>query len=291
MNCRVFVAFLFVLPFCVTPVFAQTYSYPVIPDSIVDKTEREAYMAYHFWDHADFSDSALLSKPKLVLDYLYLIRDLSTSQREACFRNTISSASANFHVYNNLLFWLERYLHNPHSPYFSDEVFIQVIDIMLESSLEEENVMDLLYLKEMLQKNQIGAVAEDFKFVSMDGSTIWLHDVESPLLLLVFNSPDCSSCHDLEKEISNDNRIQQMLSDGRLKILAVSPVADYEDWLKHDYPKNWICGFDEGKTIVKGRLYEINQFPSIYLLDENKRVLIKEADYELLTNALFGRKS
>ena len=68
-------------------------------------------------------------------------------------------------------------------------------------------------------------------------------------------------------------------------------MADYEDWLKHDYPKNWICGFDEGKTIVKGRLYEINQFPSIYLLDENKRVLIKEADYELLTNALFGRKS
>ena len=282
---------LFILTYSTVLVSAQTYSYPDIPDSITIKTERVAYMAYHFWDHADFSDSTLLSKPKLVLDYLYLTRQLNEIQRSECFKNTINRISINTHIYNNMLFWIERYLHNPRSPYFSDETFVQVIDAMLESSAEEENARELLYLRELLQKNQIGTVAENFEFKYKDGFMDYLFDIDAPLLLLIFNSPDCSLCHNLEQKISQNESIQQMVSNGQLKILAISPMADYDDWSNHKYPQNWICGFDDEMTIIKERLYEIKQFPSIYLLDEDKRVIIKEADYELLTSVLLGEKN
>lgn len=46
--------------------------------------------------------------------------------------------------------------------------------------------------------------------------------------------------------------------------------------------KNWYVGFDVDNEISSSRLYDIQRLPSIYLLDQNKRVLLKEADYERL---------
>ena len=61
--------------------FSQSYTYPIIPDSIKDREDRVSYMAMHFWDMANFSDSSLLAQPKLFLDYLYLLQSLPNEKR------------------------------------------------------------------------------------------------------------------------------------------------------------------------------------------------------------------
>lgn len=279
-----------VYPCSLVSLFAQAYAYPNIPDSIASESQRVYYFSQHFWDNADLADSTLLSEPKIVLDYLYLIQQLPNNDKAECIKSTIDKMLRHTYNYKLLLFWLERYLHNPHSPFFSDETFILVIDAILDVPISEGDKNALLYAKEVLLKNHIGAVAENFDFIGRDGLKMSLYEIEAPLLLLVFNSPDCSACHNLEKEISENDSIQQFVKEERLKILAISPMTDRDNWISHTYPSNWICGFDEEMTIIKEHLYEIGRFPSIYLLDKDKRVIIKEADYSLLIETLFSAK-
>jgi hypothetical protein len=41
-------------------------------------------------------------------------------------------------------------------------------------------------------------------------------------------------------------------------------------------PSRWINGYDDALTITSERLYNLNAIPSLYLLDGDKRVLIKD---------------
>lgn len=263
--------------------FSQSYTYPVIPDSIKDRQDRISFMAVHFWDYANFSDSSLLAEPKPFFDYIYLLQSLPEEKAAECIQNGLWSISSQPFGFEWLMFWLDRYVHNPQSPYYNDNIFLQFVDVLLETATDKGQLNELSYFKEMAQRNPIGGIAEDFSFVLKDNTEKRLFEVKAPLLLLVFNNPDCSLCHKLEDKISRNPLIEQMVADGRMTIVAISPNANHEDWIKHAYPKNWICGFDKDMTITTDRLYEIRQFPSLYLLDDNKHVILKEADYEILT--------
>lgn len=271
----------------IKPLYGQAYSYPEIPDTIVERLDREAYLAYHFWDNADFSDSTLLTSPKLILDYIYLLRLLpDNEQRNDCIQNGVSTYLSQSSGFAYLTFWLDRYLHNPQSPFYDDVMFLQFIEVFIEATTNRGQMNELMFLKEMTLRNQIGSIAEDFSFVLKNGTIKRLFEIESPLLLLIFNSPNCSLCHRLENSVSGNALFQQLISDNKLKIVSISPVADFDEWINHSYPANWICGFDKTSAILKERLYEIRQFPSMYLLDKDKHVIIKEANYEMLVSYL-----
>ena len=137
-----------------------------------------------------------------------------------------------------------------------------------------------------MNKNQVGKQANDISFVTKEGYTNSLYKVEAPLLLLVFNNPDCSLCHQTENSIAQNELLQAMLNSGRLKLLAITPDTDYEEWLNHKYPSNWLVGYDKEKVIYEQRLYDIQRLPCLYLLDKDKRVLLKEADYDRLCKYL-----
>lgn len=89
-----------------------------------------------------------------------------------------------------------------------------------------------------------------------------------------------------EERIAKNEELQGLIEKGKLTILAVSPDADYNDWLNYDYPSNWMVGYDKEKAIYNQRLYDIQRLPCIYLLDKDKRVLLKEADYDRLCKYL-----
>lgn len=95
--------------------------------------------------------------------------------------------------------------------------------------------------------------------------------------------------HRTEELILQNDTLQQMLEAGKMKVLAICHDADYAEWMAHPCPANWLCGYDLKGQINDEMLYEIRQYPSIYLLDREKHVQLKEADYELVCRMLFGR--
>ena len=62
-----------------------------------------------------------------------------------------------------------------------------------------------------------------------------------------------------------------------------SPVhlsdEELDEWKKHrnDFAKEWTNGYDKELVIKNKNLYDLRAIPTLYLLDKNKTVLLKDA--------------
>lgn len=278
---------------CPLLTWGQNFAYPVPPDSIDGRQDRINYMAKHFWTESTIADTANFQGPKLLLDYLYLLKQ--TDEQQKCVQSFVSFACRQENTFGLILYWLDNILYDSSSPHYNENLYSSLMNAVIIS--DADSIMKLIPLKrmEMMKKNQVGKQANNFSFVNKEGHNNSLYKIEAPLLLLVFNNPDCSLCHQTEKSIVQNELVQSWMNSGRLKLLAITPDADYEEWMNHTYPSNWLVGYDKEKVIYEQRLYDIQRLPCLYLLDKDKRVLLKEADYNRLckyiseNNLLFER--
>ena len=62
----------------------------------------------------------------------------------------------------------------------------------------------------------------------------------------------------------------------------IYPDSDLEEWLAHlnGMPAGWVHGYDKGMEITQKRLYDIKAIPTIYLLDRDKNVILKDTSIE-----------
>lgn len=262
----------------------QGFSYPVPPQNIQDRQGRIDYMAEHFWNEQTIADITCFQSPKLLLDYLYLLKQ--TDKREKYIQDFISLSCRQKGTFGQILYWLDNILYDSSSPHYDEALYMKFLNVVMTS--EADSVMKLIPQQriDIISKNQIGKLANNFSFIDKAGNESDLYNTDASLLILIFNNPDCSLCHQAEESIAKNESLQALLKDGTMKILAITPDADYDEWLNHTYPSNWHVGYDKGKAIFDLRLYDIQQFPCIYLLDQDKRVLLKEANYEGLCKFL-----
>lgn len=274
---------------CPLLTWGQNFIYPVPPDSIDGRQDRINYMAKHFWTESTIADTANFQGPKLLLDYLYLLKQ--TDEQQKCVQSFVSFACRQENTFGLILYWLDNILYDSSSPHYNENLYSSLMNAVIIS--DADSIMKLIPLKrmEMMKKNQVGKQANNFSFVNKEGHNNSLYKIEAPLLLLVFNNPDCSLCHQTEKSIVQNELLQSMLDSKKLKLLAITPDADYEEWLYHQYPSNWLVGYDREKVIYEQRLYDIQRLPCLYLLDKDKRVLIKEADYDRLCKYLLENET
>ena len=258
---------------------AQTFHYPVPPDSINDRQERIAYMVSHFWDEQSISDTTNFQSPRLLLDYLYLLKQEESNRLDNHIKLFVSLACKKEQSFERILFWLDQILYDSSSPHYNEDVYLRLMTEVIAS--EADSVMKLIPEEriKMMSQNQVGKHANDFSYVDRKRKQHRMYDVDAPLLLLIFNNPDCSLCLNTERALNINKHLQDTMNRGVLRILAITPDASLKDWKRHNYPSNWLVGFDNGKAIYKQRLYDIQRLPCMYLLDKDKRVLLKEADY------------
>ena len=133
---------------------------------------------------------------------------------------------------------------------------------------DADSVMKLIpeQRMEIISKNRVNQFANNFSFVDKSGKENNMYSMNAPLLLLIFNNPDCSLCHQTEGSIAKNEELQDLIERGKLTVLAITPDADYDDWLSHNYPSNWLVGYDKEKAIYNQRLYEMQDVLSKSLL-------------------------
>lgn len=60
------------------------FPYPEIPIMIISEDEKKEYMASHFWDNVDFTDSILINSKfisqKYLIDFICLLNEISYSE-------------------------------------------------------------------------------------------------------------------------------------------------------------------------------------------------------------------
>ncbi|MEP7376041.1 MAG: thioredoxin family protein [Chitinophagaceae bacterium] len=131
---------------------------------------------------------------------------------------------------------------------------------------------------QLMMQNNVGHPANDFVFVTPAGTKKVLYRVDAKYLLVLFYNPECEACKEMKNMLIASPVINKKLSSGELRILAVYIDKDETVWRKHlpEMPAEWIHGRDADEYLYKNNIYDLRAIPTIYLLDENKKVLLKD---------------
>lgn len=112
---------------CPSVLRAQRFSYPVPPDSIQDRQGHIAYMAKYFWNKQGIGDTANFKGPKLLLDYLYLLKQSDERSMED-YANSFVSLACRQQTFGPILYWLDNILYDSASPHYDEKHLLAAND-------------------------------------------------------------------------------------------------------------------------------------------------------------------
>ena len=233
----------------------------------------------------DYSDTASLLDEgvmtRLMIDIVKLMPytdSLTTSRELNYFFNSISYVPASVAIADSLG---DLYLNNPASPVRDNELYIRFLRAMLSA----DSIADFERLKceenlRLASLNRKGSVANNISILDRDGLTRDLHSIRAPHILLVFYDPECPHCSEILAEIAASEKINRLVLDGELAIVAVYAEGKRSVWEKSkaDMPRNWIVGYDMS-GVLDNDLYTLPAMPVLYLLDSHHRVVLKDPEF------------
>lgn len=129
-----------------------------------------------------------------------------------------------------------------------------------------------------IRKNAVGTTAADFRFATPEQSECTLHSfMPGDTITMIIYDPDCAHCSEVIKE----------LTPLRGNVLAMCVESTPQRWeqTRQALPKGWIQAYDR-TGILDQDLYSLHSLPSIYLLDGERKVILKNPSPSVLLQSL-----
>ena len=248
--------------------------------------DRAKYLAEHFWDRFDFRDTTFCNQPDITeqayANYLDILRYVEPTVAAQSVGALMKSAEVDSTMFDYFVSLTDKYLYDPNSPFRNDELLIPALEAMVASPMldEAEKIRPQSQL-DMAQKNRIGQKANDFRYTLHDGSSGRMYSIEAEYLIIFINNPDCPACKAIREQICASPMLSEMIERGVMKVLAIYPDEDITAWLnyRHNIPASWINSYDKQLRLRDEELYDLKAIPSLYLLDSEKRVILKDCNY------------
>jgi thiol-disulfide isomerase/thioredoxin len=272
-----------------------TFELPEVPAMLTTPEERLDYVVMHYWDRFDFRDTALIHLPDVteqaLVNYLDLLTRANEAQADSSFARMFRSAQTETVTYHYFAETVRHYLYDPNSPMRNEDLYASAARFLSahpESDLAAQSraTHDL----KLIGMNRAGQPATDFRYTLRGGRQGSLSSlrVATPLLLLLFYNPDCESCVETLKMMQASEVLANAVSSKRLTVLAVYTEGDPDIWREHagQLPVDWMDAQDPTRSILEKELYDLTAMPTLYLLDQDKRVVMKDAVWEDVEAAL-----
>ena len=198
-------------------------------------------------------------------------------------------AAKNGPVAQTLVELTSRYFYDPNSPVRCEDFYLPFVEKLAEGDLAPEEMrMQYGFQARMCAMNAMGTPAADFSFTDTRGRRRTLYGIEADYILLIFGNPDCTACKELVVDMESNPAVTALCDSGRLKVVDIFIDREVDQWKARvaSYPKQWINGYDHTFTIRDDILYNVRAVPSMYLLDKDKRVILKDVPPEILLTYL-----
>jgi thiol-disulfide isomerase/thioredoxin len=198
-------------------------------------------------------------------------------------------ADSSSNVFSKLTALISRYLYDPNSPVRSEDLYLPFVKRLSESEFVPSELRGAFaYDAKMCSINQIGTPAADFTFTELNGRRRSLYSIKAEWTLLFFSNPGCPSCKHIIEALSADSHVQDMISSGKLAVVNVYIDQDIDEWKSYakNYPSSWHSGYDQTYSIRSGQTYNVRAIPSLYILDSEKKVQMKDAPEDKILLAL-----
>lgn len=276
------------------------FPFPEIPATLTEPEARKSYLLTHYWEQLDFADTTLVNNRDVTeqgfVNFIALLAEENTP--EELIRESLKNWSSRFlpeaHARKVLTQMADDYWYNPNSPFYNERLYGLYLETLL-SQLPQEDAMRFSYnfKLELLKRNQVGKLATDFRYELSDGTrrSLMATPVKGNRLLLLFYDPECESCHEVLLQMAADKALVAAVKAGQISVLAIYTEGNEDAWRKNlpDIPAGWMVGMDR-EEVKNEALYDLKAMPSLYLLDGKKQVLLKDAPYEAIRQALSLKK-
>lgn len=267
---------------------------PEVPSALTAPEERTAYILERFWDGMDFRDTLRSHKHDFMEQNLVNFLSLFPHARQESLSSPIGKllkhAVADSVAFNLVCDLAERYLNDPNSPMRNEGYYIMFLEEMLRlPALAEHHRIRFTHQLTTAKKNRPGMVAADFAYILREGGRRTLHSTRARRLLLLFYDPECEHCTDILRQMYENELIGNLIAAQKLSVLAIYAEGNRDVWdaTKSSMPQEWSVGMDDD-GILEHELYSLPAMPVAYLLDENKKVLLKDPPMALLHEVLMG---
>lgn len=298
--------------FASLPRTGRQFPLVTVPAQLQTPAERSEWLALHYWDQLDFTDTTdirgTLFLEQALSDYLAILRQASPERQAEGLKGLLQKAEIGYRpdstnkaprpdlqktFLNRFDELLEEYLAFSYSPMQDNEMYIAVLEYITQSNSwsEEEKIRPSILL-ELCLKNRKGTPATDFDYVAADGTKSHLYALSSPYVILFFYDPECAHCRQLIDQMHHSTVLNEALEKHQLQLLTIYPYADTTAWRTGvaNLPTAWINSYNPASTILSDELYELKITPALYLLDREKRVLVREGSLPEIEQALIPAK-
>ncbi len=186
-----------------------------------------------------------------------------------------------------------KYLYDPNSPVRNEDLYLPYVSRLAVSEYSDpDSRPSYSFEAKMCSLNMIGSPAADFTFTDLGGKRHTLYSVKAETTLLFFTNPGCPACKEIIESLTCDGKIATLVASGRLAVVNVYIDEELDKWREYAsvYPKNWYNGYDQSYLIRSDVTYNVRAIPSLYVLDSEKNVIMKDAPVENVLSYLENLK-
>ena len=292
----------------------QAMREPVLPTELQQPANREdsikafRYYRDHFWDGVNFWDGRLayttFFEDKLDRYFNQLVTPHPDSVNKE-MDYMLGYASINTEMQRFLLLrFINRYYSQRYM--WEDAVFVHLYEKYFSSKtypwLSEQGKKTITDRAYSLMANILGTPATDIELPDSTGRTVSLFALQKQYTLVVFWDPTCGHCKETLPKIDSVYAARWKQDGVGIYAVAKETEGTRADWLRFIAEKkigHWSHVY-YSKEAEKNRveknvpgysqLYDVQSFPTLYLLDKDKRIIAKKLSYEQMDEIIQLKK-
>jgi thiol-disulfide isomerase/thioredoxin len=256
------------------------------------------YYKSHFWDGVNFWDGRLayttFFDDKLDKYFQQLVAPSADSVIKEMDR-MLGYATINDEMTRFLLVkFINRYYNQKYM--WEDAIFVHLFEKYFANKkypwLNEAGKKNITERAYSLMANIFGSPASEVELPDSTGKLVSLYATEAPFTVVIFFDPMCGHCKETLPKIDSVYRAKWKTENVRIFAVAKENDGTTKDWLNFIAERK-LAGWTHvyySKFLEKTRvdsnlpgylqLYDVQQFPTLYLLDKDKRIIAKKLSFD-----------
>lgn len=267
---------------------------PILPNGRKDSSFQYYYFREHYFDKTDLNDNRLVYTPvfhnKMETYMTKVVVQIPDSISLAA-DNLIARAKKSREISKWCIYWITN--HYETSQFMGmDAVFVHMVEKYYNDTQATFWVDDALRYKivdraDILKNTLIGNAAANLTMPDTSGRYQSLYNIKAKYTFVLFWDATCGRC---KEEIPKLKELYEKLNSKpaaipglkNFEVYAVSLTADAEEWRTY-VKKNelkWINVSDLKHETNFRRMYDVYSTPVVYLLDKDKKIVVKRLTVE-----------
>ncbi len=258
------------------------------------KVKRYQHYKEHYFDHIDLTDSITLYSPFIDERVKYYLEKL-TVQLPDSINPTIDKLFSMMGTESSLFKYYLGSLYNQYAKskvVGMDAVIVHLVDNYyikgLAPWMDAENMAKIADNANKIRPTLMGNIAQDITVYKEDGSPVSLDSIDYEYLVLLFWAPDCGHC---KKVMPNIVEFGKEYKSKGVEVFAIcTKHMDKVSTCWESIEEKEMLGFTNAadqyhKSSFKTK-YDIRTTPKIFILDKDKKILIKGIGGEQLPEVM-----